>query len=260
MEFISTGALTRSLPEKSLTFGRKRRVGRNSFGRITTRHKGGGAKRLFRNIDFHYDKMDVTGRVASIEYDPNRSSFISLIIYRDGEKRYVLAPQSLPVGKIIVTSERAAIEIGNRTMLARIPVGTMVYNIELERGRGAVLARSAGVGAIVMAQEGDYTNVQLPSGEIRRIQSRNFASIGSLSNPDHAFMTVGKAGRSRKMGIRPAVRGKAMNPRDHAHGGGEGNTQIGRSAPRTPWGKLARGVKTRRRNARSKAFILKRRG
>lgn len=259
MEYIDTKTLSKTEPLKSLTFGKKRPVGRNAFGRITTRHKGGGVKKLFRAVDFLYDKVDVTARVETIEYDPNRSSFIARIVYRDGERRYVLAPQTLKLGSLVVTSEKAPIEIGNRTVLSRIPVGTMVYNVELEKGRGGVLARSAGVGAIIMAQEEPYTNIQLPSGEVRRIASKNWASIGSLSNPEHGFMTIGKAGRHRKMGVRPGVRGTAMNPRDHAHGGGEGRTQLGRSAPRTPWGKIARGVKTRRRNARSSVFILQRR-
>lgn len=259
MEYIDTKSLTKKAPEKSLVFGRKRHVGRNAFGRITTRHKGGGAKRLYRVVDFLYDKVNVTGRIASLEYDPNRSSFIALVIYRDGEKRYVLAPQSMRVGQIVVTSETAPLESGNRTVLSRIPIGTVVYNVELERGRGGVLVRSAGVGAIIMAQEGPHTSIQLPSGEVRMINSKNWASIGSLSNPEHGFMTIGKAGRQRHRGIRPTVRGTAMNPRDHAHGGGEGRTQLGRSAPRTPWGKIARGVKTRRKNARSTLFIVKRR-
>lgn len=260
MEYVDTSTLTKGQkPEKSLVFGRHRHVGRNHAGRITMRHKGSGVKKLYREIDFLYNKHDMTARVHSIEYDPNRSSFIALIVYRDGERRYVLAPQTLTVGRTIMVSDKAPIEIGNRTVLSRIPVGTVVYNIELERGRGAVMARSAGVGAIVMAQEGPYTTLQLPSGELRMIASANWASIGALSNPEHSFMTIGKAGRHRKMGVRPAVRGKSMNPRDHPHGGGEGNTQIGRPAPRTPWGKLARGVKTRRKNARSQVFILQRR-
>jgi large subunit ribosomal protein L2 len=259
MEYIDTRGLTKKAPEKSLTYGRKRDVGRNAFGRITTRHKGGGVKKLYRAVDFLYDKLDMTARVASLEYDPNRSAFIALLIYRDGERRYVLAPQQMKVGASVVSSEKAPIEVGNRTPLSRIPIGTMIYNVELERGRGGVLARSAGVGAIVMAQEGPHTTLQLPSGEIRLIQSQNWASIGSLSNPEHGFMTIGKAGRQRHRGIRPTVRGTAMNPRDHAHGGGEGRTQLGRSAPRTPWGKIARGVKTRRKNARSSVFIIKRR-
>ena len=252
--------LTRSEPEKKLTSGRKRDVGRNSQGRITTRHKGGGAKRLWREIDFTYNKIGMPARVVSLEYDPNRSSFIALIQYRDGEKRYVLAPQGIAVGGEVVTGPDAPIEAGNRMPLHKIPVGAMVYNIELQHGHGAQLARSAGVGAIVLAQEGGYANIQLPSKEVRVIHGNNWASIGALSNPMHGFMTIGKAGRSRHMGIRPTVRGTAMNPVDHPHGGGEGRTQVGRRrGPATPWGKLARGVKTRKRKKRSSKFILSRR-
>ena len=259
MEYIDTGVLTKKDPEKALTHGFQRHVGRNNAGRITTRHKGGGVKRRFREVDFFYNKVNITGRVMALEYDPNRSGFIALIQYRDGERRYVLAPQGLTRGSLIMTSDTAPIEIGNRTMLSRIPIGTMVYNIELERGRGATLVRSAGSGAVVMAQEGVETTLTLPSGEVRLISSNSFASIGAVSNPEHGLMTVGKAGRSRQMGIRPSVRGTAMNPRDHAHGGGEGKTQLGRSAPRTPWGKIARGVKTRRRFSASRLMIIERR-
>lgn len=261
MEMISwKGVITRKDPEKSLSFGYKRDVGRNALGRITTRHKGGGAKRLWRIIDFKYDKLDIPAKVVSIEYDPNRTSLIALLVYRDGEKRYILAPQGMKVGNEIITSAEAPVEVGNRLPLRKIPVGAFVYNVELERGRGAQLARSAGVGATVLAQEGEYTNLKLPSGEVRMIRSENWASIGSLSNPERMFMTIGKAGRSRHMGIRPTVRGTAMNPRDHPHGGGEGRTLVGRRrGPATPWGKLARGVKTRKTGKKSDKFILERR-
>ncbi len=260
-----------------MIFGRKRAAGRNAMGRITTRHKGGGAKRLWREIDFRYDKMDIPARVVSVEYDPNRTSFVALLTYRDGEKRYVLAPQDLKPGMEVVTSEKAPVEIGNRTLLKRIPIGTVVYNVELERGRGAKLARSAGAGAMVLAQEGSFTlhllpgaktsstkqemtHLKLPSGEIRQIPSNNWASIGALSNPTYKFMTIGKAGRARHMGIRPTVRGTAMNPVDHPHGGGEGRTLLGRRrGPATPWGKPARGVKTRKKGKKSDKFILQRR-
>ena len=252
--------ITRSEPEKSLTFGFKRDVGRNQHGRITTRHKGAGAKRLYRQIDFKLNKIDVLARVISIEYDPNRTSLIALLLYRDGEKRYILLPQGLKVGSEVRISENAPLDPGNRLPLRKIPVGTTVHNIELERGRGAQLVRSAGSGAIVIAQEGDHTNLQLPSKEIRKVRSENWASIGALSNPEHMFMTIGKAGRARHMGIRPSVRGTAMNPRDHPHGGGEGRTQVGRRrGPATPWGKPARGVKTRKRKKKSDKFILQRR-
>ena len=252
--------VTQKEQEKSLTGGFKRDVGRNQQGRITTRHKGGGAKRLWREIDFKYEKKDISAKVISIEYDPNRTSLIALVVYRDGEKRYVLAPQGMKVGNIVITSEKAPIEAGNRLPLGKVPVGAMVYNVELAQGKGAQLARSAGVGAIVLAQEGKYTHLQLPSKEVRIVSNTAWASIGMLSNPEHSFQTIGKAGRARHMGIRPTVRGTAMNPRDHPHGGGEGRTQIGRRrGPATPWGKPARGVKTRKRGKKSNMFILSRR-
>ena len=259
MEMIDQTALTKKAPERGLIFGFRRGTGRNNAGRITIRHKGGGVKRRFRQVDFMYDKKDIPARVVAIEYDPNRSGFLALLQYNDGEKRYIVAPQAVRIGQMLMVSEKAPLEVGNRTVLSRIPIGTMIYNIELEPGRGATMARSAGVGAIITAQEGAHTTLTLPSGEIRMVQSRGWGSIGAVSNPEHALMTVGKAGRHRKMGIRPSVRGTVMNPRDHAHGGGEGRTQLGRSAPRTPWGKLARGVKTRRKNARSWNLIVKRR-
>lgn len=253
-------ALSRKEPEKGLIRGFRRAVGRNVFGRITTRHKGGGAKRLWREVDFKYDKKDIPGRVESIEYDPNRTSFVALIVYRDGEKRYVLAPRELRIGQEVVTSENAPPEIGNRMPLGNIPVGATVFNVELEPGRGAQLVRSAGVGAIVLAQEGGVTHLRIPSKEVRRVPSSSWASIGALSNPEHMFMTVGKAGRSRHMGIRPTVRGTAMNPVDHPHGGGEGRTLLGRRrGPSTPWGKPARGVKTRKKFKKSNRFIISRR-
>ena len=252
--------ITRKGPERSLAFGMKRAVGRNAYGRITTRHKGGGEKRLWREIDFKYDKRDISAKVISIEYDPNRTSFVALVVYRDGEKKYILAPQGLKIGQEVVTSENAQVEIGNRLPLRNIPVGATVYNVELESGRGAQLVRSAGVGAMVLAQEGVYTHLALPSKEVRMVRSDNWASIGALSNPEYSFMTIGKAGRSRHMGIRPTVRGTAMNPVDHPHGGGEGRTLLGRRrGPATPWGKPARGVKTRKKFKRSNKFILSRR-
>ena len=261
MEIVDyKSVITQKDPYKSLVFGRKRDVGRNSQGRITTRHKGAGVKRLFRLIDFKYDKKDIPARVASVEYDPNRTSFVVLLHYSDGEKRYVLAPQAIKIGMSVVTSEKAPVEIGNRTTLGRIPVGTVVYNIELEKGRGAQMARSAGSGALVLAQEGEFTHIQLPSKEIRMIRSDHWASIGALSNQEHKFMTIGKAGRARRMGRRPTVRGTAMNPRDHPHGGGEGRTLTGRRrGPATPWGKPARGVKTRKKKKKSDKFIISRR-
>ena len=260
MEIVEwKGVVTKTEPEKSLARGFRRSFGRNAHGRITTRHKGAGAKRLWREVDFQYDKLDIPARVIAIEYDPNRTTFIALLAYRDGEKRYVLAPQGLKVGSEVITSEKAPIEIGNRLPLSKIPVGTQIYNVELEPGRGAQIVRSAGASAVVLAQEGKYTNLALPSKEVRMLRSENWASIGALSNPAHMFMVVGKAGRARHMGIRPTVRGSAMNPVDHPHGGGEGRALIGRRrGPATPWGKPARGVKTRKKK-KSDRYILQRR-
>ena len=260
MEIVEwKGVVTKTEPEKALVGGFRRSVGRNAHGRITTRHKGGGAKRLWREIDFKYDKKDIPAKVAAIEYDPNRTTFIALLAYRDGEKRYVLAPQGLKVGSEVVSSEKAPVEIGNRLPLSKIPVGTQIYNVELEPGRGAQIVRSAGAGAVVLAQEGKYTNLSLPSKEVRMVRSDGWASIGTLSNPEHMFMVIGKAGRARHMGIRPTVRGSAMNPVDHPHGGGEGRALIGRRrGPATPWGKPARGVKTRKKK-KSDRYILQRR-
>ena len=252
--------LTRTKPTKSLVSGFYRARARNGDGRITTRHKGGGVKRLWREIDFVYDKKDIPCRVMSLEYDPNRTCFIALVQYRDGAKRYVLASHEVKVGSDIVTSQTAPLEAGNRTLIGRIPVGTMVYNIELYPGHGAQMARSAGVGAVILAQEQGYTLLQLPSKEVRKIRVENWASIGSLSNPEHGLVTGGNAGRSRHRGIRPTVRGSVMNPVDHPHGGGEGRTQRGRRrGPMTPWGKLARGVKTRKAKRKSSKFIISRR-
>ena len=256
---VSKLFFTRAEPYKRLTFWRKRAMGRNAFGRITVRHKGGGAKRLWREIDFLYDKRDIPAHVESIEYDPNRSSFIALLLYRDGERRYVLAPNDMRVGDVVVTSENASLERGNRVPLFKIPVGTMVYNVELKKGCGAQLARSAGTGALVLAHENKYTHLKLPSKEVRMVRQENWANIGSLSHSERKFMVRGNAGRSRHLGIRPTVRGTAMNPVDHPHGGGEGKTLLGRRrGPATPWGKPARGVKTRR-NKKTNRLILQRR-
>lgn len=253
-------AMVQKEPYSPLTFGWKRAGGRNRQGRITTRHKGGGVKRLWRIIDFKYDKKDMPARVVSVEYDPNRTSFIALVQYRDGERRYVLASQNLRVGLEIITSAHAPLEVGNRTILARIPIGTIVYNVELASGGGAQLVRSAGAGATVLAQEGKFTHLELPSKEVRMVPSVAWASIGALSNPEHRYMTIGTAGRSRRKGIRPAVRGTAMNPVDHPHGGGEGRTLTGRRrGPATPWGKPARGVKTRKKRKKSDRFIISKR-
>lgn len=253
--------LARKEPEKKLTQRKVRRVGRGYMGRITTRHKGGGHKRNYRLIDFKQtDKIGISAKVAAIEYDPNRTCFIALLYYADGEKRYILAPDGLKSGDQIVCQEKTELNIGNRMFLKNIPVGTPVYNIELEPGRGGQLIRSAGTSAQVLANEGGYAHLKLPSGEIRMVRENCFASIGQLSNPENNIVVIGKAGRSRWLGRRPVVRGSAMNPCDHPHGGGENRQPIGlRKGPKTPWGKLAYGVKTRKRRKLSNKYILKRR-
>ncbi|MEK7494039.1 MAG: 50S ribosomal protein L2 [Patescibacteria group bacterium] len=250
--------LTKKEPEKSLTFGRKRRMGRSKQGRITTRHRGGGNKKLYREIDFKQNKMDIPGRIISLEYDPNRSAFISLIQYHDGEKRYSLAVKNMKVGDAIITSEKAPLTDGSRMPLAKIPVGFFIHNVEMQPGRGGQVVRSAGSCAKVMAHEGKYTNVQMPSNEVRRILSSCLGTIGVLSNPEHNLISYGKAGASRWRGIRPTVRGSAMNPCDHPHGGGEGAQPIGLPYPKTPWGKHALGKKTRKKNHPTNKFIVSR--
>ncbi len=249
--------ITKTRPEKSLTKPLKKHAGRNNQGRITTRHRGGGAKRAYRIIDFKRNKLGVPARVAAIEYDPNRSARIALLHYRDGEKRYILAPLGLKVGDYVVAGPEADIRPGNALPLKNIPAGTTIHNIELEPGRGGQLVRSAGVGAQLMAKEGDYALIRLPSGELRNVHLRCMATVGQVGNTDHENITIGKAGRSRHLGRRPAVRGAAMNPRDHPHGGGEGRAPRG-GQPQTPWGKSALGRKTRR-NKRTDRFIVRRR-
>ena len=251
--------ITKGKPEKSLLVPLKKRSGRNNQGRITVRHRGGGAKRKLRLIDFKRDKLGVPGRVAAIEYDPNRSARIALIHYADGEKRYILAPLGLNVGDTIKSGEGAEIKAGNTLPLKLIPSGTEIHNIELYRGRGGQLVRSAGASAQLMAKEGEYALVRLPSGEMRRIRADCQATIGQIGNVDHQNISLGKAGRKRWMGWRPTVRGSAMNPRDHPHGGGEGRSPIGMPGPKTPWGKPALGYRTRKRKPSDK-FIVKRRG
>ncbi|MCX7778989.1 MAG: 50S ribosomal protein L2 [Patescibacteria group bacterium] len=250
--------LTRKEPEKSLISGKKSKAGR-SKGKITVRHRGGGAKKLYRQIDFYQDKFEIKGKIKSIEYDPNRSALIALVVYPDGEKRYILAQEGLKVGDEVLTS-RSKIEqkIGYRMPLKFIPTGTIVSNIELFKGQGGQLARAAGSYATVMGSENGYTQIKLPSGEIRKVSEECLASIGQMSNIDHWLIRLGKAGRKRHLGIRPSVRGKAMSPRDHPHGGGEGHTPIGLKHPKTPWGKPALGVKTRKKKQSDK-FIVKRR-
>ncbi len=251
--------ITKDKPEKSLLLPLRKRAGRNSQGRITVRHRGGGAKRNLRIIDFRRDKIGVPGRVAAIEYDPNRSARIALIYYFDGEKRYILAPLGLNVGDIIKSGSDAEIKPGNVLPLKLIPGGTLIHNIELQKGRGGQLVRSAGGAAQIVAKEGEYTLIRLPSGEARRILSDCLATIGQLGNVDHQGIKLGKAGRNRWLGWRPTVRGSAMSPRDHPHGGGEGRSPIGLPGPKTPWGKPALGYKTRKPKASDK-LIVKRRG
>ena len=250
--------ITKDKPEKSLVVSLKRKAGRNNRGKITVRHRGGGAKRKLRLLDFKRDKFGVPGRVAAIEYDPNRSAYIALIYYADGEKRYILSPSGLSV-KDTIMSGNAEIKVGNTLPLKIIPTGTAIHNIELEKGRGGQLVRSAGATAQLMAKEGKYALVRLPSSEVRRIRSDCLATIGQVGNIDHQNINLGKAGRKRWMGWRPTVRGSAMNPRDHPHGGGEGRSPIGMPGPKTPWGKPALGYKTRKPKASDK-MIVKRRG
>ncbi|OGD25696.1 50S ribosomal protein L2 [Candidatus Azambacteria bacterium RIFCSPHIGHO2_01_FULL_40_24] len=259
MTGVDFSVLTKSEPEKSLTFGRKKTSARNNMGRITVRHHGGGHKQLYRLVDFKQNKFNISGRVASIEYDPNRTAFIALIVYKDGEKRYILAPKDFKIGSTIIASENTPLTIGNRLMLKNIPVGTFIHNIEFFPGKGGQLARSAGNSVQVMAQEGGYTHLLLPSSEIRKVLDSGYASIGVLSNTERNAITIGKAGRSRWLGIRPTVRASAMNPVDHPYGGGEGRALRGTRRPKTKWGKITGGRKTRKKNNRSNAFIIRRR-
>ncbi len=251
--------ITKDKPEKSLLLPLKKRGGRNKQGRITVRHRGGGAKRRLRIIDFKRDKAGVPGRVAAIEYDPNRSARIALIYYADGEKRYILAPTELSIGDTIKSGSDAEVKSGNALPLKLIPTGSPIHNIELERGRGGQLVRSAGAAAQLMVKEGEYALVRLPSGEMRRIRGDCMATIGQIGNVDHQNIKLGKAGRKRLLGWRPTVRGSAMSPRDHPHGGGEGRSPIGLPGPKTPWGKPALGYRTRKPKASDK-MIVKRRG
>lgn len=251
--------ITKKYPEKSLVVSLAKNAGRNSKGRITMRHRGGGAKKKYRIIDFKRDKDGIPGIVNAIEYDPNRSANIALIFYKDGEKRYILHPQGLKVGDTILSGENADIKVGNALKLKDIPVGTFLHNIELKPGKGGQLARSAGNEAQLMGREGKYAQLRLPSGEMRMVLGECRATIGSVGNQEHELITIGKAGRSRKMGRRPHVRGSAMNPVDHPHGGGEGRAPVGRPAPMTPWGKKSQGVKTRKKGKKSDAMIIRRR-
>lgn len=251
--------ITTNKPEKSLTSTLKKNSGRNSYGRITVRHKGGGERKLYRIIDFKRDKDGVPAKVSTIEYDPNRSANIALLVYADGEKRYILAPVGLKVGDKVVSGAEADIKPGNALPISNIPVGTEIHNIELKPGKGAQIVRSAGNTAQLMAKEGKYAQVRLPSGEVRLVRIECKATIGQVGNIDHENISIGKAGRTRHMGIRPTVRGSVMNPCDHPHGGGEGRAPIGRPAPSTPWGKPALGLKTRKKKNINDKFIVKRR-
>lgn len=250
--------ITKSTPERSLIVIRKRHAGRNSYGKITVRHQGGGTRQYIRLVDFKRDKLNIPASVNAIEYDPNRTARLALLFYADGEKRYILAPVGLKVGDKIITGPTAEIRPGNSLLIANIPVGTMVHNIELKEGKGGQLVRSAGAAAQLLAKEGDYAQIRLPSGEVRLIRQDCYATIGQVGNLDHGNIKLGKAGRKRHMGVRPTVRGTAMSPRDHPHGGGEGRQPAGMPGPKSPWGKPTRGYKTRR-NKTSDQFIVRRR-
>ncbi|MDQ0177355.1 50S ribosomal protein L2 [Bacillus chungangensis] len=251
--------ITTNKPEKSLLAPLKKKAGRNNQGKLTVRHHGGGHKRQYRVIDFRRNKDGIPGRVATIEYDPNRSANIALIHYHDGEKRYILAPKNLKVGMDIFSGPDADIKVGNALPLANIPVGTFIHNIELKPGKGGQLVRSAGVSAQVLGKEGKYVLVRLASGEVRMILATCRATVGQVGNEQHELINIGKAGRSRWLGKRPTVRGSVMNPNDHPHGGGEGRTPIGRKSPVSPWGKPTLGYKTRKKTNKSDKFIVRRR-
>lgn len=259
MTVTDYSGLSKVKPEKSLLEPLKKNSGRNSYGRITVRHRGGGNRRKYRVIDFKRERFGISATVQTLEYDPNRSAFIALVQYEDGEKRYIIAPQDLKVGDKIVSGPEADIKPGNALPLINIPVGTFLHNIELYPGKGAQLARSAGNTAQLMAKENGMALLRLPSGELRNVPAACMATVGVVSNPEHANVNYGKAGRKRHMGWRPTVRGSVMNPCDHPHGGGEGKSPIGRPGPVTPWGKPALGYKTRQKNKRTDKYIVKRR-
>ena len=258
MSTLVNEEITTNVPEKSLTVTIKKNGGRNNQGKITVRHHGGGEKRKYRIIDFKRNKLNVPGSVATIEYDPNRTANIALINYADGEKRYIIAPKGLTVGMTVEAGENADIKVGNALPIMNIPVGTMIHNIELRPGKGGELARSAGASAQILGREGNYVMIRLSSGEQRKVLGTCMATVGEVGNEDSSLVKVGKAGRSRHMGIRPTVRGSVMNPNDHPHGGGEGRAPVGRKAPMTPWGKPALGLKTRKKKQSDK-FIVRRR-
>lgn len=256
---VDYSILSRVKRDKSLTKKLKKNAGRNNQGKITVRHQGGGNKILYRKVDFKQDKLNIWGKIETIEYDPYRTAFIAKVLYEDGERRYILAPHGIKVGDKIITSEDAPLEVGMRTVIKRIPVGTFVYNIELKPGGGGKLVRAAGTFAQVLAHEDGYTHIKLSSGEIRKVVWNVFASIGQVSNPEYNLVTLGKAGRSRWLNIRPTVRGSAMNPRDHPYGGGEGRQPRGTRKPKTKWGKITGGRKTRKKKKYSDRLIIKRR-
>ncbi|MCI2153593.1 50S ribosomal protein L2 [Erysipelotrichaceae bacterium Oil+RF-744-GAM-WT-6] len=259
MSSLSRANITKTTPEKSLLAPKKSKGGRGNTGRITTRHQGGGVKQKYRIIDFKRNKDNVEGTVAAIEYDPNRNANIALINYKDGEKRYIIAPQQLTVGSKVVSGEAADIKVGNAMELRNMPEGTFVHCVELVPGKGGQMARAAGCSAQILGFDGPYATLRLSSGEIRKVRSQCRATVGIVGNEDYSLVNLGKAGRSRWMGIRPTVRGSAMNPVDHPHGGGEGKCPIGRKSPMTPWGKKAMGVKTRKHKLASNALIMTRR-
>uniref|UniRef100_A0A7C4L137 Large ribosomal subunit protein uL2 n=1 Tax=Bellilinea caldifistulae TaxID=360411 RepID=A0A7C4L137_9CHLR len=250
--------ITRAVPERSLLVVRKKHSGRNNQGRVTVRHQGGGNRRYIRLVDFKRNKLNVPAKVAAIEYDPNRTARLALLVYADGEKRYIISPVGLKVGDTVVAGPGVDIRPGNSLPISNIPVGTMIHNIELYPGRGGQLVRSAGTAAQLLAKEGDFAQIRLPSGEVRLVRQVCYATIGQVGNLDHGNIKLGKAGRKRHMGIRPAVRGTAMSPRDHPHGGGEGRQPVGMPGPKSPWGKPTRGYKTRRNKTTDK-YIVRRR-
>ena len=259
--FLTTATfeeVTTRTPEKSLLAVKKKNAGRNAQGKITVRHQGGGNRQKYRIIDFKRNKDGIPAKVVSIEYDPNRTAYIALLSYADGEKRYILAPVGLTVGEVLMSGPEAEVKVGNAMPLELIPVGSVIHNIEMQPGKGGQLARSAGVEVQLMAREGKYATLRLPSGEMRKILATCKATIGTVSNPDHELVSLGKAGRKRHMGVRPTVRGVVMNPNDHPHGGGEGKSPVGMKSPVTPWGKPALGLKTRKRNKASNKMIVKR--
>ena len=258
MSVLTFDELTKKEPERSLTTDLRHKAGRNASGKITVRHQGGGARRKYRIIDFKRNKDDIPAKVAAIEYDPNRTCFIALLVYADGEKRYILAPLDLKVGDTVMSGVNADIKPGNCLPLANIPLGTLIHNVEIKVGKGGQMVRAAGAAAQVMAKEGAFAQIRLPSGEVRKVSINARASIGSVGNTEHENVRIGKAGRQRHLGIRPTVRGVVMNPVDHPHGGGEGRSPVGMPAPMSPWGKKTQGVKTRKHRKYSDKLIVNR--